>query len=65
MTELASIGVLDEARKLGVTVVSSASLLQGRLDAQRAIEFVRSTPGITVALVGMSNAAHVKENLAV
>jgi aryl-alcohol dehydrogenase-like predicted oxidoreductase len=34
-------------------------------DAQRAIQFTRSTPGITVALVGMSNAAHVKENLAV
>ena len=34
-------------------------------DAQRAIQFTRSTPGITVALVGMSNAAHVKENLGV
>jgi aryl-alcohol dehydrogenase-like predicted oxidoreductase len=34
-------------------------------DAQRAIQFTRSTPGITVALVGMSDTAHVKENLAV
>lgn len=33
-------------------------------DAQRAIQFVRSTPGITCALVGMANAAHVAENLA-
>ena len=33
-------------------------------DAQRAIQFVRSTPGIAVALVGMSNVAHVRENLA-
>jgi len=32
-------------------------------DAQRAIQFTRSTPGITVALVGMSQAAHVAENL--
>ena len=32
-------------------------------DAQRAIQFVRSTPGITSALVGMSNLEHVKENL--
>jgi aryl-alcohol dehydrogenase-like predicted oxidoreductase len=32
-------------------------------DAQRAIQFVRSTPGIAVALVGMSNLAHVRENL--
>jgi aryl-alcohol dehydrogenase-like predicted oxidoreductase len=34
-------------------------------DAQRAIQFTRSTPGITVALVGMSRTAHVNENLAV
>jgi predicted aldo/keto reductase-like oxidoreductase len=34
-------------------------------DAQRAIQFTRSTPGILTALVGMSRAAHVAENLAV
>jgi len=34
-------------------------------DAQRAIQFTRSTPGIAAALVGMSQAAHVAENLAV
>ncbi|MDP6084979.1 MAG: aldo/keto reductase [Nitrospinota bacterium] len=34
-------------------------------DAQRAIQFVRSTPGMTVALVGMRQTAHVDENLAV
>lgn len=33
-------------------------------DAQRAIQFVRSTPGITAALVGMSRRRHVEENLA-
>jgi len=33
-------------------------------DAQRAIQFVRSTPGITCALVGMSHPEHVQENLA-
>jgi aryl-alcohol dehydrogenase-like predicted oxidoreductase len=32
-------------------------------DAQTAIQFVRSTPGITTALVGMSRVAHVEENL--
>ena len=32
-------------------------------DAQRAIQFVRSTPGITSALVGMSRRVHVGENL--
>jgi aryl-alcohol dehydrogenase-like predicted oxidoreductase len=34
-------------------------------DAQRAIQFTRSTPGIAAALVGMSNTAHIAENLAV
>lgn len=33
-------------------------------DAQRAIQFVRSTPGVTCALVGMSHRQHVEENLA-
>ena len=34
-----------------------------RTDGQRAIQFVRSTPGVTTALVGMSRADHVEENL--
>ena len=33
-------------------------------DAQTAIQFVRSTPGVTTALVGMSSVEHVEENLA-
>jgi aryl-alcohol dehydrogenase-like predicted oxidoreductase len=41
-----------------------ASQLPGiATDAQRALQFTRSTPGITVALVGMSKAQHVHENL--
>ena len=32
-------------------------------DGQRALQFVRSTPGITTALVGMKQLAHVEENL--
>lgn len=32
-------------------------------DAQCAIQFVRSTPGVTCALVGMSRREHVEENL--
>jgi len=73
---------LEAAAGLGITVMSSASILQSRLssglpptvgeafpglrtDAQRAIQFTRSTPGIEVALVGMSNLAHVEENLEV
>ena len=34
-------------------------------DAQRALQFVRSTPGIGTALVGMKSAAHVNENAGV
>jgi len=34
-----------------------------RTDAQRALQFARSTPGITSALVGMSRREHVEENL--
>jgi len=73
---------LEAAAELGITVMSSASILQARLaanlppvvseylkglktDAQRAIQFTRSTPGLTTALVGMSRVAHVEENLAV
>lgn len=32
-------------------------------DAQRAVQFVRSTPGVNVALVGMKSAPHVEEIL--
>jgi aryl-alcohol dehydrogenase-like predicted oxidoreductase len=32
-------------------------------DAQRALQYVRSTPGIGTALVGMKSVAHVDENL--
>ena len=55
--------VVEAAKRLGVTVIASASLLQGRIDPQAAIEFVRSTPGITTALIGMSRVEHVEENL--
>jgi aryl-alcohol dehydrogenase-like predicted oxidoreductase len=33
-----------------------------RTDAQRALQFVRSTPGVDVALAGMKTARHVLEN---
>lgn len=73
-----AISTVEAARELGLTVVASASILQGRVarglpdelrqnlgslrDAQAAIQFVRSAPGITTALVGMSHAEHVEEN---
>jgi len=70
---------IEAAQALGLTVVASATLLQATLatglppeigehypgasDAQRAIQFVRSLPGVTTALVGMRREAHVDENL--
>ncbi|MBI2161970.1 MAG: aldo/keto reductase [Candidatus Rokubacteria bacterium] len=43
-----------------------AELLPGfTTDAQRALQFVRSTPGIGTALVGMKSVAHVEENAGV
>ena len=56
--------VLEAAKQLGVTAVASASLLQGRIDPKAAIEFVRSVPEITTALIGMSRVEHVEQNLA-
>ena len=32
-------------------------------DGQRALQFVRSTPGVTTALIGMKQVHHVEENL--
>jgi len=70
---------LEAAQALGITVIASASLMQGQLtqglpdflatllglerDSHRALQFVRSTPGITTALVGMSSLEHVESNL--
>ena len=57
--------VVEAAARLGVTVMASGSMLQGRLatNAQMALQFVRSAPGITTALVGMSRVEHVEDNL--
>jgi aryl-alcohol dehydrogenase-like predicted oxidoreductase len=73
--------LLEAAARLGISVVASVPLYQARLarglppdlrrslgldtDAQRAIQFVRSTPGITAPLVGMKRRAHLEENLEV
>ena len=51
------------ARNLPPTV---AELLPGfATDAQRALQFVRSTPGIGTALVGMKSVGHVEDNAGV
>ena len=70
--------MMEAAADLGITLVGSAALLEGQLaqnlppfvaealglesDLERALQFARSSPGITTALVGMSRAAHVEAN---
>ncbi len=60
-----SLTVAEAAQRLDVTAMASGSILQGQLamEAQTAIQFVRSAPGITTALVGMSRVEHVDLNL--
>ena len=76
-----TLSLLQAAERLGVYVMTSASIHQGQLarnlppvigqflpgldtDAQRALQFVRSTPGVGTALVGMQRPEHVEENAA-
>ena len=70
--------IMETADELGITLIASASLLQGQVarnlpafvaealglgdDAERALQFARSAPGITTALVGMSRVEHVRAN---
>jgi aryl-alcohol dehydrogenase-like predicted oxidoreductase len=71
--------MIEAAHALGITLIASASLLQGQVarnlppfiaealglesDLHRALQFARSAPGITTALVGMSRVEHVEMNL--
>jgi len=70
--------VAEVASELDIALIASASLLQGQVtrnlppfvaeafglenDAERALQFTRSAPGTTTALVGMSCIEHVKAN---
>ena len=72
--------LLEAADALGIGVVASAPLMQGRLaaglpdevrelfpecatDAQRALRFATSLPGVAAALAGMRHGAHLEETL--
>ena len=72
--------LLEAADALGLGVVASAPLMQGRLtaglppemhqlfpscttDAQRALRFASSLPGVATVLAGMRDQEHVRENL--
>jgi aryl-alcohol dehydrogenase-like predicted oxidoreductase len=71
--------MVQAARALGINLVTSAALLQGQLtknlpafipealnltkESELALQFARSVPGLTTALVGMSRVEHVHANL--
>jgi len=71
--------LLEAAKNLGVAVVGSATLYQGRLlhglpkelasalglrsDGENAIQFARSAPGLLTSLIGMGQREHVERNL--
>jgi aryl-alcohol dehydrogenase-like predicted oxidoreductase len=71
--------LLAAAAKLGVAVVGSATLYQGRLlhglpkdlarvlgmpsDGENAIQFARSAPGMLTSLIGMGQREHVSKNV--
>jgi aryl-alcohol dehydrogenase-like predicted oxidoreductase len=79
--EKQKMSLLGAASKLGIAVVGSATLYQGRLtrgmpdsvrqvlglrsDAENAIQFSRSAPGLITALVGMAQHEHVTANMKV
>jgi aryl-alcohol dehydrogenase-like predicted oxidoreductase len=74
-----AVTMVEAAEALGISLVGSASLLQGKMtawlpefvvqalglrtNAERSIQFVRSSPDVVTALVGMSRVEHVRENL--
>ena len=73
-----TLAMVQAARTLGISLITSAPLLQGQLtrnlppyigaalglkaNSEQALQFARSTPGVTTALVGMSHAEHVRAN---
>lgn len=64
VTVIASASMMQTRLARGLPAQIRTALGSLQTDAQTAIQFVRSTPGITTALVGMSRVEHVEENLA-
>jgi len=64
VTVIASGALLQGKAAHGLPEAICDSLGSLATDAQTGIQFVRSAPGITTALVGMSRVEHVEENLA-
>ena len=71
-----SVSVLESAVRLGIGVFTSVPLMQGRLlnpgvmpefgnlkPSLRALQFIRSSPGVLAPLIGQKSQEHVSENM--
>lgn len=65
LTVMASASIFQSRLSRNLPPVIAEHLRGLNTDSQRAIQFVRSTPGVAVSLVGMSQIRHVDENLVV
>jgi aryl-alcohol dehydrogenase-like predicted oxidoreductase len=65
ISAMASASILQAKLTQGLPDFVGKALKGLSTDGQRAIQFVRSTPGVTSALVGMSQRSHVEENMMV
>lgn len=65
ITVVASASMMQARLAYGLPVAIAETFPGLSTDAQRAIQFTRSTPGVTTALVGMSSLPHVDENMEV
>src|SRR5262245_18545081 len=63
ITDVASASILQGHVARGLPEALRTTLGSLATDGQTGIQVVRSAPGITTALVGMSRAAHVEQNL--
>ena len=72
------VSILESAVTLGIGVFTSVPFMQGRLlspgvmpdfsdlkPSLRALQFIRSSPGVLATLVGQKSSQHVTENLAI
>ncbi|MCV0409787.1 aldo/keto reductase [Nitrosopumilus sp.] len=76
LLESKQVSILEAATSLGIGVFTSVPFMQGRLltpgvmpefnelkPSLRALQFIRSSPGVLAPLVGQKSAEHVSENL--
>jgi predicted aldo/keto reductase-like oxidoreductase len=71
-----NVSILEAATRLGIGIFTSVPFMQGKLltpgvmpefnelkPSLRALQFIRSSPGVLAPLVGQKSSEHVSENL--